>query len=303
MRQNPKHPRTAPFRAFAIAVLMTTALAAPAFTAPAMAAPNDSWTPSASERLMKLPGETLKRAVESDFKRSPLAAAISETDAETGAKKTSLADMKAAIARAEGPVRRDLEIRFLEEKKAFITLMKEQQDLRSKRARTQQRLYQRLLDKMRRDQRAESPAVADLRKRQQSARARMEGVVDSGAIDLMQTPGMEESRYGQEYRRNVAAIQSLVDAIDRHPMNQAPTQSGVPISQADFLRQLVAENQAAIALIDQEKQVLGFMAKLVSLDALALSDDIGFAVNDADTDQYPRDNPNDITAAVDLFVD
>ena len=70
------------------------------------------------------------------------------------------------------------------------------------------------------------------------------------------------------------------------------------------MRQLIAENEAELAIVDQEGQVLGFMARLVSLDALALSDEVAgqaFAAPDTDGDGTP-DQPGDITTAVDLFT-
>ena len=61
---------------------------------------------------------------------------------------------------------------------------------------------------------------------------------------------------------------------------------------------MVADAEAELALIDQESQILGFMAKIVALDAMVLSEEI------ADSDYADSDitEPTDITSVVNLFV-
>ena len=53
--------------------------------------------------------------------------------------------------------------------------------------------------------------------------------------------------------------------------------------------------------MQQEETVLGFMAKLVSLDALALSDDLAGVTADDDV-AGDQENPTAVTSAVDFFV-
>ena len=43
-------------------------------------------------------------------------------------------------------------------------------------------------------------------------------------------------------------------------------------SKQDFVRQMLAATQAGLGILDQERNILGFMAKLVALDAMALSE-------------------------------
>ena len=71
------------------------------------------------------------------------------------------------------------------------------------------------------------------------------------------------------------------------------------MSKEDHLRGLVAAAEADLANLDQEAGILGLMAKLVSLDALALSDDVAGGNADGDEDGAPNQG---LTNAVDLFV-
>ena len=45
------------------------------------------------------------------------------------------------------------------------------------------------------------------------------------------------------------------------------------MTQQDYVRQLLTETQARIAIVDQENSIIGYMAKLVALDAQALAEE------------------------------
>jgi hypothetical protein len=72
----------------------------------------------------------------------------------------------------------------------------------------------------------------------------------------------------------MSAIEVLAAAIRRHPMNNEPQMASQPADKAGFIRQMMAETQAGMAILDQEQNILGYMAKLVALDALALSEQV-----------------------------
>lgn len=267
---------------------------------PALAKSAASWSPSASEQLIKLPGDYLKKAVDNDFARSRLAAALVDLDKNIGLKQRTLADLQAAIERADGELRTELQHQFLEEKRNYIEMMKEHQDLRAKRAKTKVRLYERLLAKLNRSQRAVTPQQAELLTKQNSARERFEASAAMIDTKLLSSAVTAESKYAREYAKNLSAIESLVQAVKSHPMNQAPEIAGVPVSRGEYLRQLISDNQAEVAVVDQERAILGYMAKLVSLDALALSEGIDAPV---ETEIANADEPETgVTGAVEFFV-
>ncbi|MCG8490229.1 MAG: hypothetical protein MI743_01330 [Sneathiellales bacterium] len=262
------------------------------------------WTPRASEKLIKLPGDHLRRAVENDFRKSELASAISQADEKVGYKKSTLEDLKAALnknAGADDEVQMDLEYQLIGEKQAYLSLARERQQLKRKKAKTRIRLYEKLLAKMTRKEASMSPQKAQLVEQQKQAQNRFQGSLGKIDTELMQSSVTSQSRYATEYAQNMAAIENLVAAINNHPMNQAPTVDGVQVTQADFVRNMIAQNQAEIALIDQEDMVLGYMAKLVSLDALALAENISVAENGADIVAV-EEPKSTITSTVDLFI-
>lgn len=269
---------------------------------PALAQGGSDWSPQVSERLMKLPGDHLRRAVDSDFARSPLAQRMAELDEQISRKRHSLGDLQRASERASDPrTRIELQHEFLHEKRTFLFLMQEKQDLRRQRAEKKLALYEGLLDRVTRKRRAETPQQAAIVANQTAARERFEASLSKVDTNLLQTAVTSESKYAAEYARNIHAVEQLVAAINAHPMNQAPVIEGQSVSREEYLRQLVSGAQGELAIVDQERSILGHMAKLVSLDALALAE--GIADSTGETEVAARAEQNDVlTSSIDLFT-
>lgn len=260
----------------------------------------DGWNPVVSERLIKLPANYLKKAVDHDFSKSALAAAIADNRELTKLKTLTLRDLQSAIDGAEGELRIELRHQFLAEKRAYLELVARTQDLRRRQADTKIRLYGKMLNKLGRDKAAMTPQRAALIEKQQAAQKRFQSSIDSVDMKLFGNAAMTESKYSQEYAKNLASIERLVAAIESHPMNQRPEIDGQAVSKQDYLRQIMAEAESDIALLDQEETVLGYMAKLIALDAMALSDSVVAA--DIDAGGTAPAEAASVNAAIDFFV-
>ena len=277
------------------------ALFAALVVATSAGAATPSWQPSASERLVKLPSSYLKKAIDRDFAESELAQALGDTNANIRLKAQTLTDLQAAIDKAEGEVKIELRHQFLAEKQEFIKLMGEQQEFRRKQVDTQIKLYERLLAKLERREAGMTPAKADLMKKQEEARQRFEGSVSKVDMAIFGSPEMAESKYSRDYAKNMAAIEQLVQAIKEHPMTAQTEIDGQAISKQDYLRQMISDNQAVASILDQEGQILGYMAKLVALDAMALSEEVA-------ADEFAEDGVSDengevsVSSTVDFFI-
>ena len=267
------------------------------------AAATEKWAPVASEKLMQLPGDFLRKAVDNDFARSGLAQELVGLDEQVALKRSTLADLQRAIERTDdADIRLDLQHQFLNEKRNYIELMRDHQEIRRRRAATKVKLYERLLNKMNLERRATTPDKAAFIAKQTAARERFEASVSQVDTEILASAVASQSRYAREYAKNLNAVQELSAVINAHPMNAAPTIDGKRVTRGEYLRQLIAENQGSLAVIDQERTILGHMAKLVSLDALALSEGIGgdaYAEADLDADE---EAPNQVTSAVEFFT-
>ncbi len=62
---------------------------------------------------------------------------------------------------------------------------------------------------------------------------------------------------------------------------------------------LIANNGSSLALLDQEENILGYMAKLVALDAMALAEEV--AADDGGDDGVEMGELS-VSSAVDFFI-
>ena len=233
------------------------------------------WSPTSSERLIKLPPNYLKKSIERDFERSSLASALYKNQDNINLKIRTLQDIQASIARTDDEaLKRELHHQYLAEKQSYLEMVSNDQQYRRARARTKLKLYEKLLRKIKNKNSGYTPQKAALIKKQQAATDRFNGSVANVDKKLFQSGLLEESRYAREYAKNANAIQRLVQAISNHPMTQqaAPSQEGM--TKEDYIRHLIHAAEAKLAILDQEKQVLGYMAKVVALDARALAESL-----------------------------
>ncbi|MCZ6849168.1 MAG: hypothetical protein O7F75_10005 [Alphaproteobacteria bacterium] len=291
-------PSISPRAALAGIIMVAMGLAGPGA---ARAAQDDGagWSPVSSERLIKLPASYLKKAVDRDYAKSGLAAAMADSETAVGLKHQTLEDLQGAMDRADGALRVDLAHRFLAEKRAYLELVARGQTLRRKRARTKVKLYERLLAKLGYRRNAMTPQRVALVDKQHAALRRLDATSARVDTKFFRSSMGRESRYAAAYAANLSAIERLVQAIGAHPMNDQARTNTAGLSKEDHLRGLIAAAEAELATLGQEASILGFMAKLVSLDAMALSEDVAGA--DADGNET-ADTGAGLTKAVDLFV-
>ena len=279
---------------------LALSIAATGLTAlPAYASGGDpSWQPQASERLVKLPASYLKRSLEQDFTRSELGQALRDMDTEISFKAETLTDLQAAIDVSEGEVQTDLRHQFLVEKREYIDLVSRKIELRRKALEKKSGVLEKLMKRMGQEDASLTPVLRELIARQDEARARFQASMSSVDMELLETSVMPESKYSQQFATNLSAIDSLTQAIEGHAMNQAPEIDGVAVTREGYVRQMIADTQAELELIGQEENILGYMAKLVALDATALADEV------ADAELVDSDTPNGetLTSAVKFFV-
>ncbi len=238
----------------------------------AMAQDAPEWHPESSERLVKLPANYMKKSLDRDFAESSLGTALQGANNEIGAKAKTLSDLQSAIQRADGEMQIELRHQFLHEKRAYVDMMSKRNELQRKHVKIQTRLLEDMLARMR-PTGGETPARVELIKRQEAARTRFESSLATVDMRLFDTTSAPESKYQVKYTENSAAIEQLVARINTHKMNETKMGDGETMSKEDYVRQMLADAQAEASIIDQEDGILGYMARLVALDALALADE------------------------------
>lgn len=230
-----------------------------------------NWQPVASEKLIRMPANFLAKAVESDFQASSLASQIVDLNMAAAASGEAMAELKQAINHAEGDAKIALEHQFLDEKSRYLDIVQDREQLDRKALNTKINVYSQVLKAMRSSKaEANNPAVQDLLQQQQVAKQRFAKSI-ARVDDIVQTLSpASRSRYAKEYDENLGKIHELQTKINNHVANAAPQIDGAIVTREDYVRHLLADSEAGLALLDQENEMLGLMAKLVSLDAQAL---------------------------------
>ncbi|MBT3196095.1 MAG: hypothetical protein HN842_00165 [Gammaproteobacteria bacterium] len=258
----------------AVVLALTLAISLTVVTVPASAAASDSsWRPQVSEKLIRLPASYLKRAIDRDFSQSSLAGAIEQKSSDLQLKSQTMQDLQKGIERSEGELKTEMRHQFLVEKERYLDLTAEQIDLRKRHVKTRITFYERLLGEVEQHG-ADSEEEMQLLEQQQDAVKRFEGSVAKVDMKLFGQMGTQQSKYSKEYTKNLSAIERLVGAIQGHKMNATTQVDGEAISKPDYLRRMITESESEVALLEQEETILGYMAKLISLDALALSEEV-----------------------------
>lgn len=282
----------------AAALMLTTALGTAFGVSAHAAASAPGWTPQSSEKLVKLPPGYLKKSLDHDFAGSALGAALRGADEEIGYKTRTLTDLKGAVSKATGETQVEIRHQLLAEKRAFIELMSGRNGMRRSHLTTKLRVLEQTLERAGRNGEAATPAMKALVDKQDAAKQRFESSLSRVDMKLFGGSSMPESKYSARYASNMDAIEKLVDRIRSHRMADEGIAEGIAKTRSGQLRQMIQETQAEIAILEQEETILGYMAKLVALDAMELSETT-LDAELADSDLPGTKSP---AKSVDLFL-
>ena len=231
------------------------------------------WRPESSEKLVKLPATYLKKSIDSDFADSKLGLAIEENQEKRRLKLQSLKDLKMAVRDADGEVKTEIRHHLLAEKRSFIYIMSNKNEMRRKQLVTKLRLFERMLKKLGESDAQMTKSREKLVDKQEAAKKRFHASLSTVDVRLFENDAIPESKYSQKYAKNMTAIGKLVSRIGSHRMNSSINADGHLLTKEEYIRGLLAETQSEISILEQEETILGYMAKLVALDALVLSEE------------------------------
>ena len=266
------------------------------------------WQPSASETLIRMPAKYIDASIENNFQQSPLASGIHALDAQIQLEVVRMHESYKVVSELadEQPLsEKNIESRhqFLTAKSNYLGLLHEKQQLSERVLHKKAALYQRVLKKLKKNKAdAGDPVSMALVEKQKSARVRLQrttervdsllsqpltnmgvGVSTAGAVPSSTTPAAyKPSKYQREYSENLAKVQQLKQAIQQHSSNENPVLDGQSLDREQYMRYLLSHVDSELALLDQERLMLGYMAKLVALDAQALEHEISYVEPDGD---------------------
>ena len=294
-----RHNRpTGSYRPFMIAALTGIALTLSGQT---LASSPPGWQPQISEKILVLPQKQLERAIQRDFAASPLASDMMNVDQQISSEITNIQSLSENQHLYEGEAAIEVKHQVLAAKRAYIGLMGEQIGMKRKKLQTKLRLYRHLTRTARRND-------SNLAARREITAAIVAAQQRAGAVEselreeLFYSTNLPESKFGEDYAANRQAIESLRSAIANHPLNKADGSIDAPRNKIEELQRLAISVEAQLAILDMEDEVLGHMAKLLSLDAMAFAEEVA-EIAYLSNEEAPNDAEfRSPAAGVQLFV-
>ncbi|MDY6920332.1 MAG: hypothetical protein SV765_08970 [Pseudomonadota bacterium] len=271
-----------------------------AFNAPAR---EDQWRPLSSETLVKMPAGYLSRYVDQDFNASPLAQNIESKNKTLAELLSRMGELRQQVTNSQGEQQLALRHQLLLAKSNYLDAIEEKQRLDRLALDKKSRLYQSVLQNVLEDQRyRHDPVSAELIQNQQAARSRMERTVSTVDGLLAAQPDMTPSEYSQQYRENLSKVEALKTAIANHMANASPMIDGRDVSREEYVRHLLAGIESERSLLDQEQLMLGYMARLVALDAHALEQELALGGEPGEVGPDNTRTSSRLADAVDRFI-
>ena len=266
-----------------------------------LASSQPGWQPQISEKILVLPQKQLERAIQRDFAASPLANDMMNVDQQIASEVTNIQSLSENQHLYEGDAAIEVKHQVLAAKRTYIGLMGEQIGMKRKKLQTKLRLYRYLARTALRDdsnlaEQREITAAID------AAQQRAGAVESELREELFYSTNLPESKFGEDYAANRQAIESLQSAIANHPLNQADGDIDAPRNKIEELQRLAISIEAQLAILEMEDEVLGHMAKLLSLDAMAFAEEVAEIAYLADEETPNNAEFRSPAAGVKLFV-
>ena len=230
------------------------------------------WRPQLSEKILLLPPKHINDAIEQDFSKSGLAQNMTSVETQLSDQVSAIDQLKQNLSRYDEQELIEARHQIIVGKKTYIELLGKQIDLKHKRLHTKLELLKRLDRNLSRNT-AQQTVASDVAQLQADAKSRIEGISSKLREQIALEPLTKETNFSKAFDKNMAAISALKNAIANHRM-QAWFGLDSDTTKAEMLRQLMLNTEADIALIEIETELLGHMAHLLSLDAMALAEDV-----------------------------
>ena len=256
-----------------------------------------SWRPQLSEKILLLPVKHMNNAIEKDFSKSGLARNMTNVESQISNQVSAINELKQNLSRYDEQEQIEARHQIIVGKKNYIELLGKQIDLKRTRLDTKLVLLKRFDRSLARNAK-EHKAKSELKQLQQDAKSRIESISAKLREQIAMEPLTSETNFSKAFDKNMSAISALKAAIASHRM-QGHLELDNGTSKADMLRQLMLDAEAELALVEIETELLGHMAHLLSLDAMALAEDVATNSFDVAAGDQTYSSPSD---AVTLFI-
>ena len=255
------------------------------------------WQPQLSEKILMLPPKHLNEVIETDFGKSGLANHMTNIESEISEQVSMINELASNIDNYENAELIEARHQVIVGKKNYIELLGEQNLLKQQRIKTKLNLLANLENAVTRNFH-KTENQSEISELQNELESRSSEVAAKLTQEISLETLQDESKFSKAFNKKMTAISALKDAIASHRMQ---SQSGIDanLSKAEIIREMKLNTEAELALVDIENELLGHMAHLLSLDAMALAEDSASQSFDVATNVMNFSTASD---AVSLFI-
>ena len=255
------------------------------------------WQPQLSEKILMLPPKHLNEVIETDFGKSGLANHMTNIESEISEQVSMINELASNIDNYENAELIEARHQVIVGKKNYIELLGEQNLLKQQRIKTKLNLLANLENAVTRNFH-KTENQSEISELQNELKSRSSEVAAKLTQEISLETLQDESKFSKAFNKKMTAISALKDAIASHRMQ---SQSGIDanLSKAEIIREMKLNTEAELALVDIENELLGHMAHLLSLDAMALAEDSASQSFDVATNVMNFSTASD---AVSLFI-
>ena len=263
----------------------------------ALAQNGSHWQPQLSEKILMLPPKHLNEVIEKDFVKSGLANHMNNIESEISEQVSMINELASAIDNYENAERIEARHQVIVGKKNYIELLGEQNLLKQQRIKTKLNLLTNLEKAVTRNAH-KTENQSDISELQNELKSRSIEVSAKLNQEISLETLQDESKFSKAFNKKITAIAALKDAIASHRM-QSHSGIDADLSKKEIIREMKLNTEAELALVDIENELLGHMAHLLSLDAMALAEDSASQSFDVATNVMNFSTASD---AVSLFI-
>jgi len=260
---------------------------------------NGEWQPQIVEKMYILPPKQLDRVLNNDFRNSSLYLNLKTADDKIKSRYSKIDQLNKSIPQFKGDEQIELKHQVIVEKKEYITDMSERLKIKREHLLTKKRFFEKikrktLFQKGNQNFKAQSKFQASREKALQRSKK-----LDKKISNLLIGNNMSNnSKYFSEYQKTMLAMQKLETKIKSHPKFQENDLLLNSENKLESLNVFIDKLESELSVLALKEQVLTKMAKLVSLDAMELADNL--QINISQGNEFK--DVNDPTDSINLFL-
>ena len=257
----------------------------------------EEWKPQIVEKMYVLPPQHLNKVLNNDFNKSILALNLQNKDELIKNKIDKITELSSILPGASVEETLEIKHQIIINKRDYIKDMNDLLKMKKQKLVTKKMIFNKI--KKRIDQKSISNKANNGFLENKNNAIERAQKIDFKILESTSHNTSKKSKYFEQYQVNKDALNSLKLAIEKHPMSKQNILSKDPKNKLEAIRNYIHNIETEIAVLEMKEQIINYMAKIVSLDAMQLAESVSEINVNSITD---NSNNNDPTNVISIFT-